>query len=396
MFRFLREIIAIQSFDMNEGAVLQRIEQEMRSIGFDHIEKDSMGNLLGYIGHGKHLIAMDGHVDTVSFGDIANWTFDPFEGMEDEDTIGGLGSSDQKGGVAAMIFAARVIKELKMEDDYTLLVVCSVQEEDCDGRCWQYIIEEDGIRPEFVLLTEPTDGIAHNGQKGRMTIRIKIPGESCHGSMPEKGVNAIYKTAPVIKAIEELNKNMTDDNVLGKGSVTISQISSTAPSLCAVADSCTIMLDRRLNMNETPDLAIEQLKKLPEIQESGAEVSVLLFDDPSYTGLEFPVEVGFPAWILDRSSDVCSAFVDTYERLFGENVEIKPFFGSTNGVAIMGKHHIPCIIFGPGHGDQAHRPNERTWKEDIVKSCAVYAALPGIYVEKCQSKKEIDVRNADI
>ncbi len=170
LFSFLRDIVAIESFDGGEGAVIQRIRQEMEKVGFDRIEIDPMGNLLGYLGHGKHLIAMDAHIDTVTFGDRSNWTFDPFLGMEDEETIGGLGATDQKGGMASMIYAAKIIRELHLEDDYTLLVTGTVMEENGDGLCWQYIIEQDGVRPEFAVLTEPSDGCIRQGQRGRMEI----------------------------------------------------------------------------------------------------------------------------------------------------------------------------------------------------------------------------------
>ena len=214
LYSFLRSIIKIKSYDAHEGQVISRIKEEMEKVGFDRIEIDPMGNLLGYLGNGKHLFAFDGHCDTVTHGDIENWTFDPFEGMEDDEIIGGLGSSDQKGGIAAMVYAARILKDLDYDNDFTFLVVASVQEEDYDGLCWKYIIEEDGIVPEFVVLTEPCDNMVRNGQRGRMEIKITTKGVSSHGSTPDLGVNAIYRMGDIIHAIERLNAHMTDDGVL--------------------------------------------------------------------------------------------------------------------------------------------------------------------------------------
>ncbi|MBU5557333.1 peptidase dimerization domain-containing protein, partial [Enterococcus sp. S157_ASV_20] len=82
-----------------------------------------------------------------------------------------------------------------------------VQEEDCDGLCWQYIIKEDGIRPEFVVSTEPTDGGIYRGQRGRMEIKVDVKGVSCHGSAPERGDNAIYKMADILQDVRALNNN---------------------------------------------------------------------------------------------------------------------------------------------------------------------------------------------
>ena len=153
---FLRDMIAIPSESCGEKQVIERIRQEMEKVGFDRIEIDPMGNILGYLGSGSHLIAMDAHIDTVGVGNPDNWKFDPYAGMEDDQVIGGRGASDQTGGMASMVYAAKIIKELNLFDEYTLLVTGTIQEEDCDGLCWQYMIEEQNIRPEFVVITEPT------------------------------------------------------------------------------------------------------------------------------------------------------------------------------------------------------------------------------------------------
>ncbi|WP_079843283.1 YgeY family selenium metabolism-linked hydrolase, partial [Salmonella enterica] len=217
MTRFLRDMIAIPSESSDEKRVVHRIKEEMEKVGFDKVEIDPMGNVLGYIGHGPRLVAMDAHIDTVGIGNIKNWNFDPYEGMETDELIGGRGASDQEGGMASMVYAGKIIKDLGLEDDYTLLVTGTVQEEDCDGLCWQYIIEQSGIRPEFVVSTEPTDCQIYRGQRGRMEIRVEVQGVSCHGSAPERGDNAIFKMAPILTELEQLSHKLGDDEFLGKG-----------------------------------------------------------------------------------------------------------------------------------------------------------------------------------
>lgn len=96
MTRFLRDMVAIPSESCDEKRVIHRIKQEMEKVGFDKVEIDPMGNILGYIGHGPRLVAMDAHIDTVGIGNIKNWNFDPYEGMETDELIGGRGTSDQK------------------------------------------------------------------------------------------------------------------------------------------------------------------------------------------------------------------------------------------------------------------------------------------------------------
>ncbi len=382
---FLRDMIAIPSESCGEEQVILRIKQEMEAVGFDRVEIDPMGNILGYIGSGKHLIAMDAHIDTVGIGNRDNWKHDPYTGFEDDEIILGRGASDQEGGMAAMVYAGRIIKDLGLEKDYTLLVAGTVQEEDCDGLCWQYIIEESKIRPEFVVSTEPTSLGIYRGQRGRMEIRVDVDGVSAHGSAPERGDNAIFKMAPILLELQELHQRLKDDPFLGKGSLTVSEIFYTSPSRCAVADGCAISVDRRLTQGETWEGALEEIRHLPAVKRAGAKVSMYDYKQPSYTGLVYPTECYFPCWVLPEDHAACKTLVEAYKGLFKSEPVVDKWTFSTNGVSIMGRYNIPCIGFGPGHEDQAHAPNEVTWKKELVKAAAMYAAIPSIYVNQYAS-----------
>lgn len=380
--KFLRDMIAIPSESCDEELVIKRIKTEMDNVGFDRIEIDKMGNILGYLGKGKHLIAMDAHIDTVGIGDRKLWNFDPYQGYEDDNIIVGRGGSDQEGGMASMVYAAKIIKDLDLLDDYTLLVTGTVQEEDCDGLCWQYIIEEDKIKPEFVVITEPTSLNIYRGHRGRMEIKVIVEGVSCHGSAPERGDNAIFKMAPILLELQELHQRLKHDDFLGKGSLTVSEIFFTSPSRCAVADSCTISIDRRLTAGETYLSAIDEIKNLPSVKKVNATVEMYDYERPSYTGLVYPTKSFFPTWVLEESHIACQTLVDSYKQLFSEEPKVDKWTFSTNAVSIMGRYNIPCIGFGPGHEDQAHAPNEKTFKDELVKAAAMYASIPMTYVNK--------------
>ena len=253
MTRFLREIVKNPGESCGEKAHIDRIAEEMRRLEFDKVEIDPMGNVLGYMGSGEALIAFDAHIDTVGIGNRDNWTFDPYEGYENDLEIGGRGVSDQCGGIVSAVYGARIMKDLGLlSDKYTVLVTGTVQEEDCDGLCWQYIIHEDKVRPAFVVSTEPTDGGIYRGQRGRMEIRVDVKGISCHGSAPERGDNAIYKMADILQDVRALNENDAADdkeikglarmleekynpqwqeaNFLGRGTITVSEIFFTSPA----------------------------------------------------------------------------------------------------------------------------------------------------------------------
>lgn len=287
-----------------------------------------------------------------------------------------------KGAFASIVHGGKLIKELELEDDYTLYVVGSVQEEDCDGLCWQYIINEDKLRPEVVVITEPTNLAIYRGHRGRMEIEVRTKGISCHGSAPERGVNAVYKMAPIVQDIEKLNERLTGEPFLGKGTVTISEIRSTSPSLCAVADSSTIHLDRRLAATDTLESAVREIQELPSVKKADAEVVVLDYAVPSWRGLTYPTKKYYPTWLLPENHPLLGSGVKTFENLFGEKPNVGRWVFSTNGVAVMGMHGIPCIGFGPGNEIYAHMATEQIPIEHLVKATAWYASFPKTYIGK--------------
>ena len=383
MTKFLRDLIAIPGESCGEKDVINRIAQEMEMLGFDKVEIDGMGNILGYMGNGETLIGYDAHIDTVGLGELSNWNFDPYKGYENDEEIGGRGASDQLGGIVSATYGAKIMKDLGLlSDKYTVLVTGTVQEEDCDGLCWQYIYNEDKVKPEFVVITEPTNGNIYRGQRGRMEIRVEVKGVSCHGSAPERGDNAIYKMADILQEVRVLNDNLHYDEFLGKGTVTVSEIFFNSPSRCAVADMCAISLDRRLTDGETYESALEEVRNLPFVKKYKAKVSMYKYERPSYTDLVYPTDCYFPTWVIPEDAPATKAMVEAYRGMYGEPKVDKWTF-STNGVSIMGRFGIPCIGFDPGKEEEAHAPNEKTWKADLVRCAAVYAAMPTIY---CKNK----------
>ena len=380
MTKFLRDLVRLPGESCNEEATVLRIKEEMVAVGFDKVVIDPQGNVLGYMGTEGPLIAYDAHIDTVGVGNLENWTFDPYEGYETDTEIGGRGTSDQLGGIVSSVYGAKIMKDLDLIHGFQVVVTGTVQEEDCDGLCWQYIINEDKVRPEFVVITEPTNNNIYRGHRGRMEIRVDVAGISCHGSAPERGSNAIYKMAKILGEVEALNADLHYDAFLGKGTLAVSEIFFTSPSRCAVADSCAISIDRRLTDGETHLSALEEIRQLPAVKEFGAVVSMYNYDRPAYTGLVYETECYFPTWVIPESAAPTQAMVKAFEGMYG-TPKVDKWTFSTNGVSIMGREGIPCIGFGPGKEEEAHAPNEKTWKADLVQCAAVYAAMPSQYLK---------------
>ncbi len=367
----LAELIRIKSPSCGEQAVAQRLAAQMEAAGFDEVRTDGLGNVIGRIGGGRRILAFDAHIDTVDVGNPDNWSFDPFGGQIRDGHVLGRGAADQKGGAAAMVTAGRILKETGFDRELTLYFIGSVMEEDCDGLCWKYIIEEEGIRPEVVVITEPTDGGLYRGQRGRMEIEVAFRGVSAHGSAPERGKNAIYPAARACLAIERLNERLPVDEFLGKGSVTLSQFLSGSPSLCAVADYARIHLDRRLTWGETKESAVAEVHALLEGVE--AEVFVPEYEEAAYTGRRYGMQKYYPTWKWPEEHLAVQAGAKAYSMLFGRPPRIGKWTFSTNAVTISGIYGIPAIGFGPGQEAMAHAPDERTPVDDLVNAAAFYA-----------------------
>ena len=178
---------------------------------------------------------------------------------------------------------------------------------------------------------------------------MDVAGISCHGSAPERGENAIYKMAEILPEVRDLNDRLLDNDFLGKGTVTTSEIFFTSPSRCAVADSCSISLDRRLTDGETWQSAIKEIEELPAVKKYDAKVSLYNYKAKAWTGLEYGQECFFPTWVIPEDSPEVQAAAKAHRAMYGEP-RIDKWTFSTNGVAIAGRHGIPVIGVGPGPG----------------------------------------------
>jgi putative selenium metabolism hydrolase len=377
MVGFLRDLIAIPAESCHEAPVISRIREEMEIAGFDEIRIDRMGNILGRIGAGKTVIMMDSHTDTVGIGDPNEWRWDPYQGKVENGYVYGRGACDQRAGMASLVYAGKMIKELGLAGDYTFYVVGSVQEEDCDGLPWVYILNEDGIRPDCVVITEPTNLRIYRGHRGRMEIEVHLRGASCHASAPERGENPIYPMSRLIAEVERLNARLGHDPFLGKGTIAVTEIRSVSPSLCAVPGACSIHLDRRLTAGETKQSAVAEVRALPGAEH--AEIEILQYDRPSYTGLRYAMEKYYPTWVLEEDHPLTQAAVHTYHALWDRPPVIDKWTFSTNGVGSMGLLGVPTIGFGPGEEEVAHSVQERVPVAHLVAAAQFYAAFPLIF-----------------
>jgi putative selenium metabolism hydrolase len=377
---FLRELIAIPAESRREGERCERVRQEYERLGFDEVFFDRLGNVVARIGRGPLTVLMDGHIDCVGVGNPDAWDHDPFDGRHEDRMVWGRGAVDELPAVACMAYGARLALERGLPPDITLYLTASVMEEDCDGYCLLHLIENEGIRPDVVVIGEPTNLDVYRGHRGRVEATISTLGVSSHAAHPEEGDNALYKLAPIISDIEDLNDRLASDDFLGVGTVVVSFVECTSASLNAVPDSGRIYIDRRLTAGETADSALAELRSLPHLGD--AKVELLTYDEVSWRGERAKQDKYFPTWVLPEGHPLVEGVAAAAGAVLGTPPSISRWSFSTNGVATMGRHGIPTVGFAPGREKLSHTTRERVAVDDLVQATAVYSLIPDFLAER--------------
>ncbi len=408
-----------------ELACARRCGEILTELGMDvTIDEFAPGraNVTAFAGERERLGSVwNGHLDTVPAKD--GWEDPPFGAVVRDGSLWGRGSADMKSGCAAMMAAAKYILRSGAQLRRGLALTL-VADEECVNQGALRLRQTTPLTAAACVVCEPTRLQVHYGNRGFTSYYVRTYGRSCHGCEPWKGVNAIYKMADILQDVRALNENgdgpsntvkglvkmlnpefnpehYEDAQFLGRGTCTTSQIFYTSPSRCAVADSCSISIDRRMTAGETWDSCLEEIRQLPSVKKYGddVKVSMYMYDRPAWTGTVYETECFFPTWINKAGAAHVQALVDAHHALWGEErighadadeskdamhlrtgrpLTDKWTF-STNCVSIQGRYGIPCVGFGPGAESQAHAPNEITWKQDLVTCAALYAAAIPLY-----------------
>jgi putative selenium metabolism hydrolase len=384
--QFLRDIVAIPSMDGQLKDVGECIQAKMRNLGFDEARFDKMGNTVGRIGHGSKVIVFDSHIDTVGVGDPAEWDWDPFVGKVENGALYARGACDEKGSTPGMIYGLAIARDLGLLDGYTAYYFGNM-EEWCDGIAPNSFVEADPqVRPDFVVIGEPTKMQIYRGHKGRIELKITAHGQSAHAASHYLGDNAVYKMMSIISQIRELDRRMRFGMgyhpIQGYPSIAVTNVEARTASLNAVPDQFAIYLDRRITLNEPRDEVIATIKGLiPDYLQDEIHVEEMFYDAPSYTGFVFPVSKFYPPWLLDDAHPLTRAGQSTIEALWGESRSLGTWDFSTNGTYWAGKAGIPSIGFGPGDEKTAHMRHENVPLNEVVEATEFYALLPKILSE---------------
>jgi putative selenium metabolism hydrolase len=389
ILRFMREICAIPSMESQIGPVGERIGREMLGLGFDEVRFDKMGNILGRIGGARRgaapprVLVYDSHIDTVGIGDRSAWAWDPFEGKVEDGLLYARGACDEKGSTPGMVYGLALARDLGLLDGWTAYYLGNM-EEWCDGIAPNSFVEVDpGIRPDFVVIGEPTKMQIYRGHKGRVELQVSATGRSAHAASHHLGDNALYKMLAVIAGVRDLDARLPSDPFLGKATVVVTDARIQTASINAVPDGFTVFIDRRITFGETKEQAIQQIEALvPPDQRDAIRVQELFYDTPSYTGFVFPVDKYYPPWALDEAHPLVQAGLQAAEQLWDRRPATGKWNFSTNGTYWAGKANIPSIGFGPGEEEWAHTMQEHIRLDDVVRAAEWYALFPGILQQR--------------
>ena len=379
--RFLQDIMRIKSLSGGERQVVERIAAEMRATGFDEVRIDGLGNVIGRVGNGPRVIAIDAHIDTVDVGNPDNWEIDPFSAPEKDGVVYGRGACDMKGAMASLVYGAKIVKDLALAKGLTIYITGTVMEEDCDGLCWQYILREKAIarRPNVVVITEPTNLSIYRGHRGRMEMEVSAPGLRATARRPSAASTPSTRWRPSSSRSSSSTSAFATTTSSARAPSPSPRCARTSPSLCAVADSCTIHLDRRLTAGETIETAVAEIESLPAVKAANGKVRVLDYAAPAYTGLVYPTKKYYPTWVLAEDHPALKAAVSAYEKVLEAKPKVDKWTFSTNGIATMGMFGIPSFGLGPGNEEYAHSPKEHIPVDHLVKAAAFYAAFAEQY-----------------
>jgi len=374
---FLADLIRIKSYTGAEGPAVERTLDEMEQCGFSGVRTDSAGNALASVGAGRFHLLYDAHLDENEIADEKNWPHPPLEPTIENGKLYGLGASDCKGGVASIVYGARLAAELNLTGECTITVKGATLEEDAEGFAMRHLIESDHFpRPDAVLLAEATDLTLRRGHRGRCEVKVRVEGKAAHASTPELGENAIFKMRPVLDALEAMTESLPADPVLGRDTQVVTML-ETPHTPNSVPGWCQATVDRRLTPGETPESVVAEI----ESALAGLEVLVEVPVQPvkSWKGVDLSGPAFFPGWLLPEEHPLIQVGKVTCAALWGNVPRVDVWKFSTNGTYSAGVASIPTLGFGPMEEQYVHTPADQVDLEKLLKGAMFYALFPLAY-----------------
>lgn len=367
---FTQELVRCPSLPGQEGEAAALVQRRLEAWDWDQVWVDERGSVVASrLGKapGPRLL-FDAHLDVVPATNPQDWSGNPFSGDLHDGKLWGRGATDIKGGLAALVCGLSALAR----DEFagTLLLSASVGEELMEGAGLRGLVPQ--VRPDCVVIVEPTGCRLCTGHKGRAEFWIEVSGRPAHTSRPELGDNAIYRAIEIVQALKGLP--LPSDPVLGSGVMELIEISSRPfPGECIVPFGCRLRYDRRLVPGETRETLQAELQRALESYTGwgmGFQPVVL----ETYTGQRITGEAFYPAWTLPAGSPwLVKAQAGLEAAGLPAGTLTAPY--CTNGAYTAGELGLPTLIFGPSHIRLAHGVDEHIELEELQRGLVGLQAL---------------------
>lgn len=369
--KFAQELVRIKSLSGKEKEVAYLIKNKMSELGFDEVWMDRYGDVVGKIRgsddtEGCKKVLFDGHIDTVDIGDVSKWRHDPYGAEIVGGKMFGRGTCDMKAAISALIYAFEgMVRNFSGE----IYISASIGEEIMEGYAFYEVLQR--VKPDYVILAEPTDLNINRGHRGRAGIVLTAEGKTVHTARPEIGINAVYRIIPAIQATRQMK--LPEDKDLGKGSIELLDVvSSPFPSLSQVPDRCVARFDRRVVVGETQQIVLNDMRNVIKNIE-GVTVSYNRMPIHCFTGEIIDAPDFRPGWVFPENHEIVVKSKRSLEKI-GLQPKIQIGRGCVNGSASGGLLDIPTIVFGPG-GNVSHTIDEYIEIDKLLKSVEGFASI---------------------
>ncbi len=370
---FCQEIVRLPSLTGDEGRLAELVLECMEQLGYDEALIDSAGNVIGHIrgGPGRSTL-LHAHLDVVDPGDPRRWSDTPYSGTLRDGYIWGRGAVDDKGCLAAQLYAAVLLKEAGLMPAGDVYVSAVVGEE-IGGLGSRFLA--GSFHPDLAIIGEPSANTLRRGHRGRCEFVVTLRGRSAHASVPSHAVNPHYDMARFVLALRDLD--MYQEPVTGGSTVAPTLLRSDQRSANVIPGELALHLDWRNAPGESPQQAQAKLQCLLDDTlggETAYSLDVHTDHVVSYTGYEQDIRQAVAPFWMEADDPRLLAAQDLLRGALGRDVvtDVWQFFTDGGFLYAAG---VPCIGFGPGDPAMAHVFDERLAVDQLIEAVAGYMAL---------------------
>jgi putative selenium metabolism hydrolase len=376
MIAFCRQIVQTPSLPGEEGEVAKLIHSEMGRLGYDQVQIDEWGNVIGLIcgQNNGDSVMFNGHMDHVDIGNVDDWLYPPFGAEIHGGRLWGRGSADMKGPLAAMIYAGGVLVREGIRPPVDLYVCAVVQEE--VGGLGTYKLAQI-IQPKFAVVGEATGNHLARGHRGRLEIIVKVQGRSVHASMPREGINPFAVLARFIQRLETLS--LPDDKTFGSSTVAPTLIETDQRSSNVIPGEAKLRLDWRNIPDETSGEILVKLQALlgtclAEVEGSKGEVMLSPQVLKTWTGKVETLPSVVPSFSQSRQDPLVLQGQQILSNALSRPVDVIVWPFATDGGHLM-QVGVPTIGFGPSEIQEIHTVHESISLDMLAEGMLGYIAL---------------------